>query len=147
MRPVPGDASRSGSALPPICFLGYRRFVGLRSFPAVSSVASGRIEFVLQAALGLSVLRTSLPLPVALHLTSRPRSYFQLPGGKLRRWGTLTLCASSLPSALEPAALRPVRPRSAGGSDDGDALTSRPIPSRPCGTGFPQRGKRHLTHF
>src|SRR6266704_7032263 len=91
MRPVPGNASCSGSASPPIRFLGYRRFVGLHSLLAVSSVASGRIEFVLQAAFGLSVLRTSRSLPVALHLTSRSRSYFQLSGGKLRLRGTFTL--------------------------------------------------------
>jgi hypothetical protein len=46
MRPAPGNASYSEAALPPIRLLGYRRFVGLRSLFAVSSVASGRIEFV-----------------------------------------------------------------------------------------------------
>src|SRR3990172_12828741 len=49
MRPCPGDTSCSRQAWPPIRLLGYRRFVGLRSFLAVSSVASGRIEFVSQA--------------------------------------------------------------------------------------------------
>src|SRR3990172_324375 len=49
MRPCPGGTSCSRQALPPIRFLGYWRFVGLRSFLAVSSVASGRIEFVSQA--------------------------------------------------------------------------------------------------
>src|SRR5262245_25314289 len=39
----------------------------------------------------LSVLRTSRSLPVALHLTSRSRSYFQFSGGKLRLRGTFTL--------------------------------------------------------
>ena len=46
MRPCPGCASCSGQAWPPIRLSSYRRFVGLRSWLAVSSVASGRIEFV-----------------------------------------------------------------------------------------------------
>ena len=64
----------------------YRQFFGLRSLLAVSSVASGRIEFVLSASLArLSVLRTIRSLPVDLHLVSPRRSYYQLPGGKLRQ--------------------------------------------------------------
>ena len=46
MRPCPCHASGSGQAWPPIRLGSYRRFVGLRSLHAVSSVASGRIEFV-----------------------------------------------------------------------------------------------------
>jgi hypothetical protein len=39
MRPIPGYASCSRSAWPPIRFVGYRRFFGLRASIAVSSVA------------------------------------------------------------------------------------------------------------
>ena len=44
--PLLRRCSCSGQAWPPIRFAGYRRFFGLRSLVAVSSVASGRIEFV-----------------------------------------------------------------------------------------------------
>ena len=113
MRPVPGNASCSRSASPPIRFVGCRRFVGLRSFLAVSSVASGRIEFVLQAPFGLSVLRTSRSLPVALHLTSRSRSYFQLSGGKLRLRGTFTLLRMFTPKRTRAGTPRPATDASA----------------------------------
>ena len=52
MRPRSGHAFRSGQASPPIRFAGYRRSFGLRSLLAVSSVASGRIEFVSQPSCG-----------------------------------------------------------------------------------------------
>ena len=52
MRPRPGYARRSGRASPPIRFPGYWRSFGLRSFLAVSSVASGRIEFVSRPVFG-----------------------------------------------------------------------------------------------
>jgi len=68
---------------PRFAFLGYRRFFGLRSSLAVSSVASGRIEFVSPRSLRSS-LRTIRSLPVALHPVSPRRSYFQFPGGKLQ---------------------------------------------------------------
>ena len=70
MRPVPGNASCSRTALPPVCLWGYRRFVGLRSLLAVSSVASGRIEFVSQA------LRAPLFYRLSIHfqlLSTSPR--------------------------------------------------------------------------
>ena len=68
MRPWPGHASGSGQALPSIRFSSYRQFVGLRSLLAVSSVASGRIEFVSQPLFGplfygLSVHFQLLPTP------------------------------------------------------------------------------------
>jgi hypothetical protein len=66
-------------------FLGYRQFFGLRSLLAVSSVASGRIEFVSRSLVCAAALRTIRLLSVALHPVLPRRSYFQLPGRKLRR--------------------------------------------------------------
>lgn len=70
MRPCDGYALAPPQAWPPTRLGGYRRFFGLRSFPAVSSVASSRIEFVLWTAIGSISLRTIHSLSVALHLTS-----------------------------------------------------------------------------
>ena len=71
IRPCASDALALAQAWPPIRFGGYRRFFGLRTLPAVSSVVSSRIEFVLGIAIGFLSLRTIRSLPVALHLTSR----------------------------------------------------------------------------
>ena len=71
MSPSPCHASGSGQASPPIRLASYRRFVGLRSLLAVSSVASGRIEFVSQIFPDPSVLQAVCSLSVALHPTSR----------------------------------------------------------------------------
>src|SRR6266436_6266540 len=49
MRLRAGNASCSGQTWPPIRLSSYRRFFGLRSLLAVSSVAYGRIEFVSRA--------------------------------------------------------------------------------------------------
>ena len=83
--------------------LARRRFFGLRSFLAVSSVACGRIEFVLQTLLGPSSLRTIHSLPVALHHASRRRSYFPLLAFSSTREGLTPSCAHSLSSALGTA--------------------------------------------
>src|SRR4051794_7753373 len=54
MRPrLPAMLRAPGGLGPRFAFLGYRRFFGLRSLLAVSSVASGRIEFVLQRSIAL----------------------------------------------------------------------------------------------
>ncbi len=71
IRPCASNALALAQAWPPIRFGGYRRFFGLRSLPAVSSVVPSRIEFVSGIATGFLSLRTILSLPVALHLTSR----------------------------------------------------------------------------
>ena len=71
MRPRPPAMLLAPGRLGPrFALLRYRRFFGLRSFLAVSSVASGRIEFVSRR-LGAAVLRTIRSLPVALHPTRR----------------------------------------------------------------------------
>src|SRR5439155_18052254 len=97
MRLCSGNASCSGQTWPPIRLSRYRRFFGLRSLLAVSSVAYGRIEFVLRVFVGPSVLRTICSLPVALHVALPGRSYFQLSGGKHRQGGTLTLRCTFAP--------------------------------------------------
>ena len=78
----------------------YRQFFGLRSFLAVSSVASGRIEFVSQAFHGPSFLRTILSFPVALHALSPRRSYFPLLAFSSTRERLSPSYACSLSSAL-----------------------------------------------
>jgi len=77
----------------------YRRFFGLRTYMAVSSVASSRIEFVSQAFPNLSVLRTILSFPVALHVPSPKRSYFQFLAFSSTREGLPPSRADSLSSA------------------------------------------------
>jgi hypothetical protein len=99
MRPRSGDALRSGQASPPIRLAGCRRFVGLRSLLAVSSVARGRIEFVSQP-FWAAVLRTIRSLPVASHPASRRRGYFQLLAFSSAREGLSPSNARSLSSAL-----------------------------------------------
>lgn len=64
MRPCGGNALAPSQAWPPTRLGDYRRFFGLRAFPAVSSVASSRIEFVLGVAIGLLSLRTIHSLPL-----------------------------------------------------------------------------------
>ena len=99
MRPLSGYAPCSGRAWPPTHLGGYRRFFGLRSLLAVSSVASGRIEFVSQDLVDPTALRTIHSLPVALHLASRRRSYFQLLAGSSTREGLSPSDARLLSSA------------------------------------------------
>ena len=69
MRPHPGFAPGAGGLGLRLALLRYRRFFGLRSFPAVSSVACGRIEFVLRAASA----RQFYGLSFRLQLLSTPR--------------------------------------------------------------------------
>src|SRR3954447_6944427 len=99
MRPCSGHTSCSRQAWPPIRF-GYRRSFGLRSFLAVSSVASGRIEFVSPVLTELTFLRTIPSLPVALHEALLARSYFPFLAGSTAREGLSPSRARSLSSAL-----------------------------------------------
>ena len=105
--PVPAMLC-SGQAWPPVHLGGCRRCFGLRSLVAVSSVASGRIEFVFWASTVPIALRTICSLSVALHLASRRRSYFLLLAVSSTREGLSPSCARSLPSARA----RPVPGRS-----------------------------------
>jgi hypothetical protein len=100
----------SGQAWPPVHLGGYRQCFGLRSLLAVSSVASGRIEFVSWASTVPIALRTICSLPVALHLASRRRSYFLLLAVSSTREGLSPSCARSLPSALAAAVSAAVKP-------------------------------------
>src|SRR3954462_15188580 len=83
-------------------FSGYRRFFGLRSWLAVSSVASGRIEFVSQHVFvpqfyGLSIHFQLLSTPCRHDAVT-----FSYPAGSAAGGGTFALCARSLSSALTP---------------------------------------------
>ena len=69
MRPRPVFAPRTGGLGLRLALWRYRRFFGLRTFPAVSSVASGRIEFVSRAASA----RQFYGLSFRLQLLSTPR--------------------------------------------------------------------------
>jgi hypothetical protein len=102
MRPrLPAMLLAPGGLGQRLAFYRYRRFVGLRSWLAVSSVASGRIEFVSQAQpRAQTVLRTIHSLPVALHAMSPRRSYFQFLAGSTAREGLAPSSARLLPSAL-----------------------------------------------
>src|SRR5882724_1511353 len=97
-----GHTSCSGRAWPSI------RFISLSAVLRTSFIVSSLISRIrpyrvcVAAFVCAAVLRTIRSLPVALHPVSSRRSYFQFPGGKLRRGGTLTLCARSLSSALTP---------------------------------------------
>ena len=86
MRPCGGMALAPPQAWPPTRLGDYRRFFGLRALLAVSSVASGRIEFVSGVPLGLLSLRTIHSLQL---LSTSPRgdavtySYWRLaPPGR-----------------------------------------------------------------
>jgi hypothetical protein len=101
MRPrLPAMLLVPGGLGPRFALGRYRRFFGLRSFLAVSSVASGRIEFVSQAPMHPSVLRTIHSFPVALHNASPGCSYFQLVAGSSATEGLPPSNARSLSSAL-----------------------------------------------
>ena len=84
----------------------YRRFFGLRSLLAVSSVASGRIEFVSQRLFAPQFYGLSVHFQLLSTSCRHDAVTFSFTGGKLRRGGTLTLCARSLSSALAVVALR-----------------------------------------
>src|SRR6187200_250929 len=112
MRPCSGYTSCSRQAWPPIRF-GYRQSLGLRSILGVSSVASGRIEFVSQVLTEPAFLRTTPSLPVALHEALLARSYFPFLAGSTAREGLSPSSARSLSSALEILALRGLAPRRA----------------------------------
>ena len=99
MRPCSGYTSCSRQAWPPIRF-GYRQSLGLRSILGVSSVASGRIEFVSQVLTEPAFLRTIPSLPVALHEALLARSYFPFLAGSTAREGLPPSSARSLSSAL-----------------------------------------------
>src|SRR6266446_4281190 len=78
---------------------GYRRFFGFRSLLAVSSVASGRIEFVSRAYDARQLYGLSFRFPVALHIPSPVCSYFQLVAGSTATEGLSPSNARSLSSA------------------------------------------------
>ena len=92
--PVPGGLGQR------FAFVGYRRFFGLRSLLAVSSVASGRIEFVSQRLFAPQFYGLSVHFQLLSTSCRHDAVTFSFSGGKLRRGGTLTLCARSLSSAL-----------------------------------------------
>jgi len=92
--PVPGGLGQR------FAFVGYRRFFGLRSLLAVSSVASGRIEFVSQRLFAPQFYGLSVHFQLLSTSCRHDAVTFSFTGGKLRRGGTLTLCARSLSSAL-----------------------------------------------
>ena len=99
MRPcLPAMLSAPGRLGPRFAFR-YRRFFGLRSVVAVSSVASGRIRVRVAALDWATVLRTIRSLPVALHPVSPRRSYFQLMAGSSATEGLPPSYACSLSSA------------------------------------------------
>ena len=143
MRPRPGFAPRTGRLGPRFALGCSRRFFGLRSFPAVSSVACGRIEFVSQPSWA-AVLRTILSFPVAHHTASPRCSYLPLVAGKHRHRGTSTLlCTLSLKRtgtglwpvgfgvspkpSLRGDVLKPVRREAAGTQAGGVGETPVPI--------------------
>jgi hypothetical protein len=109
--PLPGHAFllRVGFASDSLSGLSVVRRTSLFPSCLVSRIRPYRVRVAGPA--DLSVLRTSRPLSVALHLTSRSRSYFQLPGRKLHLGGTFTLRACSLASALARLALQAAAPK------------------------------------
>src|SRR5260221_3586617 len=96
-----GHTSCSGQAWPPIRLSGLSAVLRTSSIPSslVSRIRPNRV--CVAALVWAAVLRTVCSLSVARHPVLPRRSYFQLPGGKLRQEGTFTLCARSLSSALE----------------------------------------------
>ena len=100
MRLRSGNASCSGRTWPPIRFAGYRRFFGLRSLLAVSSVASGRIEFVSQRSIASQFYGLSAHFQL---LSTRHRWLavtFSSPAGSSAGKGLSPFGARLLPSAL-----------------------------------------------
>jgi len=99
MRPVPGYASCSRSAWPPIRFLGYRRFFGLRASIAVSSVAYRPYRVCVTVIQDRSVYR----LPVHFQLLSTPPRgdavTFSFLAGSSAREGLAPSCARLFSSA------------------------------------------------
>jgi hypothetical protein len=99
MRPVPGYASCSRSAWPPIRFLGYRRFFGLRASVAVSSVAYRPYRVCVTVIQDRSVYR----LPVHFQLLSTPPRgdavTFSFLAGSSAREGLAPSCARLFSSA------------------------------------------------
>src|SRR5258706_7485786 len=95
-----GHTSCSGQAWPPIRLSGLSAVLRTSSIPSslVSRIRPNRV--CVAALVWAAVLRTVCSLSVARHPVLPRRSYFQLPGGKLRQEGTFTLCARSLSSAL-----------------------------------------------
>jgi len=99
MRPVPGYASCSRSAWPPIRFLSYRRFFGLRASIAVSSVAYRPYRVCVTVIQDRSVYR----LPVHFQLLSTPPRgdavTFSFLAGSSAREGLAPSCARLFSSA------------------------------------------------
>lgn len=85
----------------------YRQFFGLRSLLAVSSVASGRIEFVSQPSFGPLFYGLSVHFQLLSTQCRHLCSYFQLPAGSSAREGLSPSYARLLPSARAPASWPP----------------------------------------
>src|SRR5436309_14635789 len=98
--PSSGHTSCSGWAWPPI------RFSSLSAVLRTSLTASSLISRIrpyrvcIAALVWAAVLRTIRSLPVALHLVSPRRSYFQLLAGSTAKEGLSPSHALSLSSAL-----------------------------------------------
>src|SRR5687767_979339 len=99
MRLCSGNASCSGQTWPPIRFSSYRRFFGLRSLLAVSSVAYGRIEFVSRASFCLQFYGLSVHFQLLSTSRYRDAVTFGCLAGSTAREGLSPSGARSLPSA------------------------------------------------
>ena len=133
MRPCSGHASllRAGLASDSL-WIGYRRFFGLRTLLAVSSVACSRIEFVAWAAIG-PISSTDYPFtsscsPPHLAVTQ----LLSVTGVKLRQRGTSTLqCTLTLKRTRrghpppEPSPKNGLRPARAGQGSPSTAAVLR----------------------
>src|SRR5713101_688723 len=104
--PSSGHTSCSRRAWPPT------RFLSLSAVLRTSHIASSLVSRIkpyqvcVAASFGAAVLRTIRSLPVALHLVSPRRSYFQLLAGSTAREGLSPSGARSLSSALAPTSSR-----------------------------------------
>jgi hypothetical protein len=100
MRPrLPAMLLAPGGLGQRFALLGYRQFFGLRSLLAVSSVASGRIEFGSQLPIGPQFYGLSVHFQLLSTRCHHPCSYFQLPAGSSAREGLSPSNARLLPSA------------------------------------------------
>lgn len=103
MRPrLPAMLLAPGGLGQRFALLCYRQFFGLRSLLAVSSVASGRIEFGSQLPIGPQFYGLSVHFQLLSTRCHHPCSYFQLPAGSSAREGLSPSNARLLPSARVP---------------------------------------------
>src|SRR5438552_2349594 len=99
MRLCFGHASCFGQTWLPIRFPSYRRFFGLRSLLAVSSVASGRIEFVSRALCRPQFCGLSVHFKLLSTSRCRDAVTFSCLAGSTAREGLSPSGARLLPSA------------------------------------------------